>query len=74
MAETAPIECMRSPTDRELIIPATGLAHNRLQTEKHQMTTLTILLLTAAIEAPLFYLRAIQRAEAAYLDLYNLKG
>ena len=26
------------------------------------MTTLTILLLTAAIEAPLFYLRAIQRA------------
>ena len=38
------------------------------------MTALTILLLTAAIEAPLFYLRAIQRAEAAYLDLYNLKG
>lgn len=44
------------------------------QTEKHQMTALIILLLTAAIEAPLFYLHAIQRAEAAYLDLYNLKG
>ena len=44
------------------------------QTEKQQMTTLTILLLTAAIEAPLFYLRAIQRAEEAYLNLYNLKG
>jgi len=38
------------------------------------MTALIILLLTAAIEAPLFYLHAIQRAEAAYLDLYNLKG
>jgi hypothetical protein len=38
------------------------------------MTTIAILLLTAAIEAPLFYLRAIQRAEAAYLDMYELKG
>ena len=44
------------------------------QTENDQMTAITILLLTAAIEAPLLYLRAIQRAEAAYLDLYNLKG
>lgn len=44
------------------------------QTENDQMTTVTILLLTAAIEAPLLYLRAIQRAEAAYLDMYNLKG
>jgi hypothetical protein len=43
------------------------------QTENSKMTTLTILLLTAAIEAPLFYLRAIQRAEEAYLDMYNLK-
>ena len=42
--------------------------------EINKMTTITILLLTAAIEAPLFYLHAIQRAEAAYLDLYNLKG
>ncbi len=38
------------------------------------MVTLTVLALTAAIEAPLFYLRTIQRAEAAYRDLYNLKG
>ena len=38
------------------------------------MATITILLLTAAIEAPLLYLRAIQRAEEAYLDMYNLKG
>ena len=38
------------------------------------MTVLMILLLTAAIEAPLFYLHAIQRAEESYLDLYNLKG
>jgi hypothetical protein len=44
------------------------------QTENAQMTTITILLLTAAIEAPLFYLRAIQRAEEAYLEMYNLKG
>lgn len=38
------------------------------------MTALMVLALTAAIEAPLFYLHAIQRAEAAYLDMYNLKG
>lgn len=36
------------------------------------MITLTVLLITAAIEAALGYLHAIERAEAAYADMYNL--
>ena len=44
------------------------------QTEKHQMTTLMILALTAAIELSLALAYAVQGADKAYLEMYELKG
>jgi hypothetical protein len=38
------------------------------------MIALTILCLTAYVEAVLAYLHAIRRAEAAYLAMYDLGG
>jgi hypothetical protein len=44
------------------------------QTEKHQMTALMILALTAAIELSLALAYAVQGADKAYLEMYELKG